>query len=69
MFFLFLSRALRRKMPRLPLRCEEMIALELTEGGEDSLFTNAELTVGARWTPCALRRLWPYHSKEPSLYV
>ena len=36
-------------MPRLPLRCGEMwemIALEL-RGGEDSLFTNAELAVGA----------------------
>ena len=50
------------------------------EGGEDSLFTNAELAVGLfrlsfetlisrRWKPCSLRRLLPYHSREPSLCV
>ena len=49
-------------------------------GCKDSLLTNAELAAGLfhlsfgtpisrRWMPCALRRLWPYHPREPSLYV
>ena len=25
--------------------------------------------ISRRWMPCALRRLWPYRSKEPSPYV
>ena len=25
--------------------------------------------ISRRWIPCALRRLWPYRSREPSLYV
>ena len=25
--------------------------------------------ISRRWKPCALRRLWPYHSRGPSLYV
>ena len=81
-FFLSLSGALRRKTPLLPLRCREMwgmIALEL-RGVRTSYLPIWSLPPGLfrlsfktlisrRWKPCALRRLWLYHSKESSLYV
>ena len=50
------------------------------EGGEDLLLPMRSSPLGLfrlsfgtlisrRWMPCALRRLWLYHSREPSLYV
>ena len=51
------------------------------ERSEDSLLANAKLSarglfrlsfgtlILGKWKPCALRRLWPYPSKGPSLYI
>ena len=67
----------RNAMPSPPMR--GMIALELRgvrtrclpmRSSPPGLFRLSFRTlISRRWKPCALRRLWPYHSKGPSLYV
>ena len=70
------------KTPRLPLRYGEMwemIALELRgvrtrylpmQSSPSGLFHLSFGTlISRRRMPCASRRLWPYHTMEPPLYV
>ena len=60
--------------PSPPMREDGgMIALELRGLRTRCLLMRSclsfETLISRRWKPCALRRLWPYHSRGPSLYV